>query len=117
MFDNSCNHNAFADDALVVSRMNLKDDRKQPLLRDGKMPDGSSYIMTFMDVDGVKKPKGIRRVLEERGLWIPGLKRKCNTCTQHNPDPNKLDCCVTRILSAQPDFASQRIHIQKVSCN
>jgi len=117
MFDNSCNHNAFADDALVVSRMNLKDGGKQPLLRDGKMPDGSPHIMTFMDVDGVKKPKGIRRVLEERGLWIPGLKRKCNACTQHNPDPNKLDCCATRILSAQPDFASQRIHIQEVSCN
>jgi len=117
MFDNSCNHNAFADDALVVSRMNMKDGGKQPLLRDGKMPDGSPHIMTFTDVDGVVKPKGIRRVLEERGLWIPGLKRKCNACTQHNLDPNKLDCCATRILSAQPDFASQRIHLQEVSCN
>ena len=28
MFDNSCNHNAFADDALVVSRMNMKDGGK-----------------------------------------------------------------------------------------
>src|SRR6266540_1591138 len=117
MFDNNCNHNAFADDALVVSRMNMKDGGKQPLLRDSKMPDGSPHIMTFTDVDGVVKSKGIRRVLEERGLWMPGLKRKCNACTQHNLDPNKLDCCATRILSAQPDFASQRIHLQEVSCN
>jgi hypothetical protein len=59
MFDNSCNHAAFADDALIVSRMNLKDGGKQPLLRDGQMPDGSPHILTFVDVDGVTKPKGI----------------------------------------------------------
>ena len=59
MFDNSCNHNAFADDALVVSRMNMKDGRKQSLLCDGKMPDGSPHIMTFTDVDDTVKPKGI----------------------------------------------------------
>jgi hypothetical protein len=115
MFDNSCNHNAFADDALVVSRMNMKDGGKQPLLRNGKMSDGSPHVMTFVDIDDVVKPKGIRRVLEERDLWIPGLKRKCNACTQHNPDPIKMDCCATRILSAQLDFASQRIHLQEVS--
>jgi len=117
MFDNSCNHNAFADDALMVSRMNMKDGGKQPLLRNGIMPDGSPHAMTFTDVNGVVKPKGIRRVLEERGLWIPGLKRKCHACTQHDPDPNKLDCCATRILSVQPDFASQKMHIQEVSCD
>lgn len=117
MFDNSCNHNAFAEDALIVSRMNIKDGGKQPLLRNGKMPDGSPHVMTFTDVDGTIKPKGIRRVLEERGLWIPGLKRKCKACAQHNPDPIKLDCCATRILSAQPDFASQKIHLQEVSRN
>ena len=60
MFDNSCNHNAYAEDALVVSRMNLKDGGKQPLLRNGKMPDGSPHNLTFVDVDGVMKPKGIK---------------------------------------------------------
>jgi len=60
MFDNSCNHAAFADDALIVSCMNLKDGGKQPLLRDGKMPDCSPHILTFVDVDGVTKLKGIR---------------------------------------------------------
>ena len=99
MFDNSCNHNTFAEDTLIVSRMNMKDGGKQPLLRTGKMPDSSPHIMMFTDVDRTVKPKGIRRILEERGLWIPGLKRKCNACTQHNPDPNKIDCCATRVLS------------------
>ncbi len=117
MFDNSCNHNAFADDALVVSRINIKDRGKQLLLCDSKMPNNSSHIMTFTDVDGTVKPKGIWRVLKKHGLWIPDLKRKCNVCTQHSLDPIKLDCCTIYILSAQPDFASQRIYIQKVSYN
>ncbi len=39
--------------------MNLKDSEKQLLLRDGKMPDDSPHIMTFMDIDGMVKPKGI----------------------------------------------------------
>ncbi|CAG8682481.1 14974_t:CDS:1, partial [Gigaspora margarita] len=69
--------------------------------------------MTFTDVDGVVKPKGIRRVLSERGLWIPGLIRKCDACKQNNPDPTNLNCCATRILSAQPDFASQKSHLQE----
>ena len=115
MFDNSCNHNAFADDILVVSRMNIKDGGKQPLLCNDRMPDGSPHVIIFMDVDSIVKPKSIRRVLEERGLWIPDLKKKCNACTQHNPNLIRLDCCATRILSAQPDFASQKIHLQEVS--
>jgi len=39
--------------------MNIKDREKQSLLRDGKMPNGSPHIMTFTDVDGTVKPKGI----------------------------------------------------------
>ena len=114
MFDNSCNHNAFADDALVVSRMNMKDGGKQPLLRNGQMPDSSSHSMTFVDSDGVTKPKGIRRILQERGLWVQGLVRQCDTCKSHISDPVNLECCVVRILSRQPDFASQKNHLQEV---
>ncbi|CAG8798766.1 9870_t:CDS:2, partial [Cetraspora pellucida] len=59
LFDNSCNYNAFADNALVVTRINMKDGSKQPLLRNGQKPDGSTHIMMFTDIDGVVKPKGI----------------------------------------------------------
>jgi hypothetical protein len=114
MFDNSSNHNAYADDALVVSRMNLKDGGKQPLLRDGKMPDGSPHTMTFMDADGITKPKGIRRILEERGLWIQGLVKQCDACKSHVFDPTKPQCCAVRILSQQSDFASQKNHLQEI---
>ena len=101
----------------MVSRINMKDGGKQPFLHNGKMPDGSPHIITFIDSNGVIKLKGIQRIFEECSLWIPGLKKKCNACTQHNPDPVKLDCCTTHIFSAQPDFASQKIHLQEASCN
>ena len=68
MFNNSCNHNAFAEDALVVLRMNIKDGGKQLLLCNSKMLNGSPHIMMFVNIDGNIKPKGIQRVLKECGL-------------------------------------------------
>jgi hypothetical protein len=66
MFDNSCNHNAYADNALVVSQMNLKNGGKQ-----------------------------------------------CDACKSHAFDPMKPQCCTTGILGHQPDFASQKNHLQE----
>ena len=59
--------------------------------------------MIFTDINGTVKLKGIRRVLEKRGLRISDLKRNAmrHAYTQHNPDPDKLDCCATRLLSFQ----------------
>ncbi|CAG8846477.1 31871_t:CDS:1, partial [Racocetra persica] len=76
-------------------------------------PDGTEHIMTYVDKNGVVRPKGIKLVLEERNLWIPGLIRKCNTCKKNMPDPNNPNCCASRILSAQPDFAAQKSRIQE----
>ncbi|CAG8617683.1 19841_t:CDS:2, partial [Cetraspora pellucida] len=53
----SCNHNAFADDVLVVTRINMKDSGKQSLLCNGQKPDGSTYIIMFTDIYDVVKPK------------------------------------------------------------
>ncbi|CAG8741395.1 9333_t:CDS:2 [Cetraspora pellucida] len=114
LFDNSCNYNAFADDALVVTRMNMKDSGKQPLLCNGQKPDGLTHFMTFTDIDGVVKLKGIRRVIHECRLWIPGMIRKYDVSKQNNPDPINLNCCATCILSAQPDFASQKSYLQEI---
>ncbi|CAG8835966.1 37422_t:CDS:2, partial [Gigaspora margarita] len=55
--NNNCNHNVFADDALVIARMNMKDSSKQLLLHNGKKPDSSTHIMMFTDIDSVVKPK------------------------------------------------------------
>ncbi|CAG8829930.1 10167_t:CDS:2, partial [Cetraspora pellucida] len=114
MFDNSSNHSSFAEDALLVSQMGMKDSTKKPLLRDGTMPDGSKHIMTYIDNANIKRPKGIKWVLEKRGLWIPGLIKKCDTCKKNKPDPNNPNCCASHILSAQPDFAAQRSRIREV---
>jgi len=60
MFDNSCNYNAFADNALIVSRMNIKNGEKQPLLRNSIMLDSLPHSMIFTDVNSIIKPKSIR---------------------------------------------------------
>jgi len=83
------------------------------------------------------KPKGIKRVLQERGLWHEGLKKQCarkkkNTAIgsvsglardfeerefhevieeyeTRTADRCEIgkDCCALRILEAQPDFANE----------
>src|SRR5689334_22030220 len=92
-YDNSSNHDVMAADALVASRLNLKDGGKNVCkLRDGwfDAPDGARCIQTMMSENG--KQKGIRRILQERGLFEPGM---------------KLDEA-RKLLASQPDFASQK---------
>lgn len=80
MFDNSCNHNSFTEDALLVSQMNMSDSGKQLILRNGSKPDGSVHVMMFVDSNGNVKPKGIRCILQKCNLWVSGLKRQCDSC-------------------------------------
>ncbi|CAG8566112.1 28459_t:CDS:2 [Racocetra persica] len=87
MFDNSCNHNSFAEDVLLVSQMNIKDREKRLLLRNSRMSNN-------------------------RGLWMLGLTRECNECKAGAL--TNLQCCATNILKRQPDFASQKNHLQEI---
>ncbi|KAG1606965.1 hypothetical protein G6F44_013814 [Rhizopus delemar] len=91
LFDNSSNHGAFADDALVASRMTLNE-KPWPLSEKFQFRD-TVYISRSTDMEEVqsfyyekeikkrdkkgnlktKKVryfKGIRKILEERSLWI-----------------------------------------------
>ena len=75
-FDQSTNHNAMAEDALVVTRMNLGPAKKQAKLRDGWYinKEGEKCIQKMVfgddaDIELRGKPKGIQTVLTERGLW------------------------------------------------
>ena len=65
---------------------------------------------TYHDLELRGKPKGLRVVLEERGLWpVEGLKARC-------PSKCKIGastCCATKIMSLQEDFSSQRCLIQE----
>lgn len=107
-FDNATSHAAYAENALIASKMNLKPGGKGKF-KDGLMPDGSIQSMHLPD----GWPKGIRLILEERGLWPEGgLNRICSNCKKHSPIAD--NCCAVRVLSLQPDFLAQRPLVREV---
>ena len=66
-FDQSSNHAAMAEDALVASRMNFKSGGQAPKMKDGWFFDGDIKVVQKMqDAEGV--PKGLKAILEERKL-------------------------------------------------
>jgi hypothetical protein len=98
LFDNASSHAAYADDALLVQHMNLAPGGEQKRLRPGFMNGDKSQVHPMVDEAG--QPMGIRRVLEERGLWRPDLKlecprprcdvcERCAKCTSYDTAPNK----------------------------
>ena len=58
------------------------------------------------------KPKGIKQVLLEQGLWRQGLNLECKYPKQCSVD--SIDCCARRLLSQQPDFLEQKSSVQEV---
>ena len=125
IFDNSTSHGAYAPDALLATRMNVGGGGKQPKLRNGWFvaQTGEAIEQSMQDDAGL--PKGMHRVLEERGLLAArgdgnrwkGLcgKGKCDHQDEplSNPAVNPgLVCCMTRLLSIQPDFAEQKCAVE-----
>jgi len=77
--------------------------------KNGIMSDGSIQLIHLSD----ERPKEIRLVLEECGLWSEkGINRICSDCKKHLPIAN--DCCAVRILSLQPDFLAQRSLVREI---
>jgi len=59
------------------------------------------------------KQKGIKTILEERGLWNT-LQHKvlsCDLCKSGHP-PGNINCCAKRLLSEQTDFKEQKEWLQ-----
>jgi hypothetical protein len=75
LFDNARSHASYAEDALLVQNMNLGPGGEQNRLRPGYMDGDKAQIQQMVDANGM--PKGIQKVLEERGLWRQGLKLQC----------------------------------------
>jgi hypothetical protein len=109
-FDNSTNHRAYASDALLVSRMNLNPGGGQPKMRTTTMRDDTIQEMVFED----GTPKGMKVILEERKLWKEGLRKICSDCKNNNDIQQRSDCCASRILSLEPDFASQKSLLSEI---
>lgn len=72
IFDQSSGHNAFPEDALVASHMNVNPGGKQPVMHPGRLPSGQEQQM----VDSRGVPKGLRQVLQERGVDTRKMKKK-----------------------------------------
>lgn len=127
-FDNASNHTSYADDALVVDRMNLTPGGKQSRMRNGFIYDQNrSQSMVFPidhpDVTLKGKPKGIKQVLLERDLWPANNWRtdghafllECprshgrSGCSKELPG----GCCARSLLSMQKDFRDQKGRVQE----
>ena len=140
-FDNSSGHACKAKNALVANRMNLRPGGKQPRMRDTKWGNGIHQSMVFQEGDKewgtdipisrelIGQAKGMKRVLQERGLWREGLKKQCGrpkkerssnfeerlfqeTLEQYEAriaDRCQLgkNCCALRILEDQDDFRNE----------
>ena len=92
LFDQSSGHTAYDDDALIVSRMNVKPDGCQPKMRD-TVYDEVTQRMVFDD----GTPKGMKQVLMERHINVKGM---------HVAD-------MQRILSEMRNFKYEKTKVEK----
>jgi hypothetical protein len=81
VFDNATSHSVYKSDALRVRNMAKGPGGKQAFLRDGWYERGGIVYAQKMFEElenGVRRQKGIQKVLAERGLWpVGGLKLEC----------------------------------------
>ncbi|KAG0633878.1 hypothetical protein HOY80DRAFT_1062201 [Tuber brumale] len=125
LFDNAKNYCKYADDALRVSKMNLADGGKnaKPMrttyVVDGSQPAGGYYQSMIYDD---RTPKGLRTVLQERGLWPINGTRFLTQCSTKTPTGNWTlnpkclrggTCCARALLALQPDFKAQKGEIEE----
>jgi len=96
LFDHSSGHCAYAEDALLAHKMNVNDGGKQPFLRD-TMWDGR--LQRMVTEDG--KQKGMKTVLQERGVNVKGL---------HKDE-------MVKILEEMRDFKFQKSKVEELVLN
>ncbi|KAH9129561.1 hypothetical protein AeMF1_000377 [Aphanomyces euteiches] len=116
-FDQSTNHGAFASDALRANCMNLGSGGSQPIMRNGsfgfdKTPQSMCFPINHENPSLAGKPKGLRIVLQERGLWRGEMRLKCKeTVVLSNSNP--VVCCARHCMAAQPDFLQQQSQLEE----
>ena len=98
VFDHSSCHAAMADDALDVNAMNVSPGGKQRIMRD-TIWNGKRWQMYTTARDGTKVAKGMKMVLEERGVSTAGRKADWmrETLAKHS-DFRDEKCMIEHIL-------------------
>ena len=95
IFDHSSWHAAMPEDALVVSRMNVNRGGKQPVMRDGWW--GGKPQRMYFNLENI--PKGMRQVLDERGVNTRGMKAdEMRTVLGTHPDFKYEKSSIERFL-------------------
>ena len=76
-----------------------------------RVPQQMQYPDDYERVEWRGHSKGIKVILEERGLWHDGLLLDCALCKAGLKDDKQRhlrhDCCARRLLASQPDFRAQ----------
>ena len=125
-FDNASNHACFAENALLARKMNLGVGGKQPQMRDGfndatQQTQSMVFSDDYPEVSLRGKPKGLKQVLTERGLWrsrAPDGSAFLLECpTSHNcpgcHPSAEGNCCARAVMRKQPNFQAQRSRLQE----
>ncbi len=76
LIDHAPSHMKMGDDALCVQNMNVNPGGKKLILRDTSFTDNTGQVQQqsmYVMKDGVKVPKGMKLVLEERGIDTKGM--------------------------------------------
>lgn len=138
LFDWSMGHQAFASDALNAKNMNVSYGGKQPHLKETTVPaqalgphapslqPGDVQKMTFQPndpppfykpnaTDYVGKPKGLKVVLKERGLWTDKMRKndmvaaleKCDDFIEQKSVLHEVVHDRGHILDMSPKFACE----------
>jgi hypothetical protein len=126
-FDQSTAHAAFADDALNANEMNVRPGGKQRAMHPTNIPDNNPHVhlrgmvqtMVFdedlspehPDYEFRGKPKGMRRILEERGLWDElarlnggkGIPGDCSNCKMSRKEKEKRAREAAEIMAGQDE--------------
>ncbi|CAG8729104.1 15744_t:CDS:2 [Cetraspora pellucida] len=103
ILEQSTNHNAIAEDALVATRMNL----------------GSRGSQLKMHNKLKEELKGIKKVLEEYNLWLTeGVHLRYKQCSKKKDNSSeRLNCCAPKIIELQPDFCEQKLLLEEALVN
>ena len=113
-FNNSSSHAKLANDTLNAMNINLNPSGKQLIMHDiifNSQVQTMVFPFDYPDETLREKPKGMKIILQEHGLWNQGLKAFCDKSDILLENPK---CCARHILAAQEDFRNQKLLLQEI---